>query len=237
MVLVTKKILWEDVCPIVLFWTITPEIAKLNEFLHLFADLTYMQTLELIWRMIQPEDLLQVNAPEVQPVYDCICCSPQLMLAQTKMRHDDNSFLLRERYTSIKTDIATSLEYSEYYVTSSRMRILITRLLQLSSPELVEELFQHYDDIWRNWTNWQDYDHRCSRYVVVMPTMISAEERNVLRVALYEDDDRRNRDMLSMHDTLVHEIMNCRSDDINQLKHNIELQLIDLQKVLTDHLL
>ena len=237
MVSITEKVSWDIVSPIVLFWTITAEIAKLKDFLRLFAGLKYNHELEVIWQMTQPEDPLRVDAPEIQAVYDCINCSPQMTFAQMDMRHNGDEFLLRDQYTPVKIEIATVLEHSEYYVSTSRMKIVITRLLQLSPPELVKELFQHYDDIWMNWVNWDDYDHRCSRYAVVMPTMVSVEERHALRLAIYADDDNRTREMLSMHDRLVCEIVDCRDDVSSQLVHNIELQLTELHQVLKSHLL
>ena len=241
MVFIIKKTLWSDVFPIVLFWTITAEIEKLNNFLHLFTELTSMQTLEFIWLIIQPKNYFNINTPintpKVQSVYDYIAFSPQLILIQNEIYRDNNAFLLKDEYASIKTDIATFFEYNEYYITSSRMIILITQLLQLSSSEIVEELFYHYNDIWKNWTNWQQCYYSCPRYIAVIPTIVSVEEQHILRVTLYEDDDRKTRDMLFMHDMLVQEIVNCRSDNISKLEHNIELHLSNLQKVLKEHLL
>ena len=237
MVSITNKLSWEDVSPIVLFWTISAEINKLKDFLRLVEELTHEQDLRFIWQITQTNALLLMdNEPEIQAVYECIICSPQLTVKQTEMHCDSDRFFLRDQYTSIKANIAAFFKQHEHTETAFYMTTMITRVLQLSSNELVEELFQHYNDIWKNLVNWQNYDHCCSRGIV-MPLMVSIEEHHFLHREMYADNNHRNRDLLLMNDRLQDKIVACRYDDLNQLEHNIELQLTDLHQALKDHLL
>lgn len=233
MVSVTNKI-WETVSPIVLFWTITGEITKLKDFLRLITGLDIHQKLEVIWRMTRPEDPLLINAPEIHTVYECINLSPQLTLIQTEMRSDHNTFLRRDEYAPIKRKIAYFLQNTEWYAHEGVMMRLITQLLQLSSPECVEEMLWHYYNIWTIWIHWENHSFRCRRYTVVIPITISAEEQHILRLEINDSD---NQEMLSMHDALENMIVKCRYDDITRLECNIEQQLTDLHQTLKNHLL
>ena len=232
MVSITNKISWVDVSSIVLFWTISAEINKLKDFLRLVEELTYEQDLRFIWRITQTNNLLLIDdEPEIQAVYECIICSPQLTVKHAEMRCDSDRFFLRDRYTSIKTNIAAFFKHNEYSETAFHMIMMITRVLQLSSNELVEELFQHYNDIWKNLVNWQNYDHCCSRGIV-MPRIVSVEEHHTLHREMYEDNNHRNRDLLLMNDRLQDKIVACRYDDLEQFVHNTELQLTNLHQML-----
>ena len=232
MVFTSKKVSWDNVRPIVLFWTITAEITKLKEFLHLFANLINYQERAVIWKMTQPEGFTRIYNSQLQDIYDCISCSPQLTTAQINMRNNGDNFLWYDQYTSIKTDIADILEYNERYEEPSDMCILITRLLQLSSPELVDELFHHYNDIWGNLINWDNYEY-CIKNIIIMPTMISTRERLESEVAIH-GEIQLHRNMLYMHNKLSMEIIIYRNDVALQLLDNINIQLTELHQVLKE---
>lgn len=234
MVSIAKKVSWEIAGPFVIFWMIPVEITKLKDFLLLFTGLRYHQGLGVIWQMMQPENLLRINTPEVQAVYDCINCSPQLKVEQTEMRRVGDEFLLHDQYITIKTNITAFFNYLGPYETAFYVVMMIARLLRLSPPDLVEELFYHYDDIWRNWVEWSDPNHQNSMHVV-MPPMVSEDERCELRLEMYLDTDTRNQALLVTHDDLIREIEDYRDNASYHLIHNIKVELSKLQQVLDDH--
>ena len=234
MVSITKKVSWDIVGPFVLFWMIPIEISKLKDFLQLFIGLTNHQKLGIIWQMMQPEKVLLINAPEVQTVYDCISCSPQLKVEQTEMHRVGTGFLWMDQYTTIKTNITAFFNYLGPHETAFYAMMLISRLLRVSPPNLVEELFYHYDDIWKNQVKWSDPLHQSSMHVV-MPPIVSDEERIVLWLEMYNDTDTRNQLLLLSHSKLMTAIEDYRNNVSYQLVENIKQKLSNLQQMLDDY--
>lgn len=225
---------WENVAPIVLFWIIPAEVDKLKSFRHLFSNLQYKQTLEIIWMMTQPKNSLISDSPEIQAVYDCIMCSPQLTRIQTNMHYYGNDFFLWIDYDLTKKAIANFFEEIDKYMTSYEIMNMITLMLQLSSSEFIDELFYHYKDIWDYWVNWDDSNY-CLLRSVKKPVTISDSQQRILLTAIYTDSNCIKRKMLSMHDKLVFSIMSYRNDKMNQLEYNIEICIEDLHQMFKDH--
>ena len=107
------------------------------------------------------------------------------------MQSIGNEFLLLDHYILIKQRIANFLNtYGDYDDDKSPFNVLtmISQLLQISSPELVEELFYHYNDILRNKISWSNRLHKISLYLEI-PPVLSIEECNILRNNIPTESD------------------------------------------------
>lgn len=233
MVSVINKTLWENVAPLVFFWIITPEIVKLKDFMYMLTRLSYNQHMEFIWRMMQPENLFLINSPEIQVMFDCISCSPQLRFDQIVMRRIGSRFLLLDRYTQVKQKIACCFKLLINYETETYTTTLISQYIQVTSPEIKEELFYHYNDIWINMVR-PAHLPQTSMHLVMPPTL-SIEERRVLKLTLLFDEDTRYGNMFTLQSTLDYAIMCYRDTISKRLMYRILDQLSELRQVLKNH--
>ena len=229
-----SQTLWKNVAPLVFFWMITPEIAKLKDFLDLFARLNFMQQMKVIWHMTQPKDFFLFNSPRVEAIYDCISCSPQLRLNQTKMCNIGNRFLLSNLYEVTKQNITSFLNFAitcepEHYILE-----MITHVIQMASPAFVEELYYHYNDIWTFQLTWPENLPRCALRLPG-PYSVSIKHRRRLNRSLRSNPGNGYIDMIYLQSLLKQDIVKHRTSLKEQLTNKIHDQLSELRQVLKTH--
>lgn len=235
---VISKTSWKDVAPIVCFWIVSDQIAKLKNFIRLFTKLNYVHRLEAIREIMQAEvEDFPINTLKViRDIHDCIRCSPQLLFEQAKITNISYSTRIFKQYTAISLAIADFFNRFDNQVTLSYVKIMVSRLLQASEPVLIKELFKFYVDIWQYYVK-QSGNLGATWMFLVMPSSVSFEERNILQTALDTDSDHRYSEILSLHYTLVSTIKDVRNYTSIVLIKNVENKISNLQQVLKDRML
>ena len=201
----------------------------------MLAELSHANMLKVIWLIMQPEDSwLTVNtiSRKVQAVYDCINGSPQLTIEQTKMHGIGSNFLLQDRYKSIKSGIIGFFHRNNY--DSYAILNMIFSMIWISEPELSEELFHHYVDIYQTCVTNHGYNSRLAVHLK-MPSTLSFIERSRMRTRMHEDLWAREYRMLSIHSRLEKEVANFRAEVAEQLINNVKQQLTNLQQMLEEY--
>ena len=210
------------------------EIAKIKDFLDLFKELSYENTLKIIWLMMQPKDSWLFNNIEqqVQAVYDCISSSPQLIIEHTKLLHIGNEFLLHDQYTSLKKQFIIFFHRENYNSFNTFNMIIL--MVQISSSELIEELFHHYVDIYKTCVEQYGFNKELLPHLQI-PTTIPFIECSRIRRSMRENSLTSVYRMMSIHIRLEYEVTNFREKVIEQLVNNVKQELINLHQMLEEH--
>lgn len=174
------------------------EITKIKDFLDLFTRLSYENSLKIIWLMMQSKDSWLFNniGQQVQAVYDCINSSPQLIIEHVKLLHIGNEFLLRDQYTLLKEEFIIFFHRENYSSLNTFNMIIL--MVQISLPELIEELFHHYVDIYRSCVEQYGFNSELLPHLQI-PTTIPFIELSRIRRTMRENSLTSVYRMMSIH--------------------------------------
>ena len=235
MVVTTNKISWEKIGPFVLFWMLPTEINNVKNFLELRAAMSFEHMLKLIWYMMRPKDswLINIVDQDVQDAYDCIACSPQLTIEHTKLLSIGDEFLLlNEEISSIKRNMMNLFERNNFR--SRAAKIMIISVLRLTAPELIEELFHHYNDVYMTYLHNHGYGNRLFMHLE-MPSVLVHTERSRVRARMRDDPFSNDHRMMSMHFRLEAEVANFREKVAAQIVTSMKEHAVHLRQMLEEH--
>ena len=234
MMLNTEKISWKKIAPFVFFWMIPKEIINLKNFLDLFTNMTYEDMKKIIWYMMRSQDswLINIIDQNVQTVYNCINCSPQLTIEHIKILRIGNNFLLRNQFTSIKRNIM-DLFYYNNYDGNAAMNMIIS-VLMISAPELIEELLYHYIHVYQIYVNIHNCNNISYMYIEI-PSPLTLIERMRIQERMCSNMFSCEHRMILMHTRLVSEISKFRKKIATQIVVNMKKQLINMHQMLEEY--
>ena len=220
---ITKNRLWTAILPTMRRWILIPQIKQLEQFLLHFRNLEFMQTLSVIWQMVQPDGFVfSTEVLEIQTIHHYIEESSQLSVLKTTMRHRE-VFIMnhRYRYMEIKQEIRYAFEAYRHIMRLCDIREEMVQLIQTSPAEIIVELVYHYNIILNQLIIYQR-----RQYKVETPIALSIEERINLISSLREDSDILTQQLLFLHEELINQIIIRREKEINKLEKDIMLQLV-----------
>ena len=228
------KISWKTIGPLVLDWMLPVEITNMKNFRDLFDELTYENTLIIIWLLMQPKDswLCDNIGQQVQAVYDCISSSPQLMLEHAKLLHIGSELLLRDQFTLIKERFIVFFHRENY--SSVNTFNMITLMIQISPSGLIEELFRYYVDIYRTCVEQYGFNSELLPLLQI-PEVPSFIEYSRMRNSVRENSSTSVSRMLAIHIRLENEVVNFREIVIEELVENVEQELTNLHQLLAEY--
>ena len=236
MVVITNKIPWESIGPFVLLWMIPIEIDIVKNFLDLLEAMSYERTLKLIWYMMRPKNswLINIVDQNVQDAYDCIVCSPQLTIEHTKLLSIGDEFLLlNQEISSIKINMMNLFHRNNFIKSRAALNMIIS-VLQLTAPELIEELFHHYNDVYLTYLHIHGYDNSPFTHLEMPPVLVYTE-RSRIRGRMSTDPYSNEYRMLSLHFTLELEVTNFREKVAAQIVASMKEQVVNLHQMLKEH--
>ena len=213
MEIIIKNRLWTAILPTMQRWIIIPQINQLEQFLLHFRNLEFMQTLSVIWQMVQPECFVfSTEVLEIQTMHHYIEELSQLSVLKTMRRRE--VFIMDHRYRY-------AFEAYRHIMRLCDIREEMFQLIQTSPAEIIVELVYHYNIILNQLII---YQHR--QYKVETPIVLSIEERINLISSLREDGDILTQQLLFLHEELINQIIIRREKEIDKLEKNVMLQLI-----------
>ena len=225
--IITKNRLWTAILPTMRRWILIPQIKQLEQFLLQFRNLEFMQSLTVIWQMVQPENFVfSTEVLEIQTIHRYIEESRQLSILKTTMRQREVFILeYRYRYMEIKQEIRYAFEAYRHIMRLCDIQEKMFQLIQISPAEIIVELVYHYNIILNQLII---YQHR--QYEVETPIGLSVEERFNLIESLRENGNTFTQQLLFLHEELIIQIIIRREKEIDKLEKNIKSQLILLNQ-------
>lgn len=230
-----NKIPWESIGPLVLFWMIPVEIAKLEHFVNLLTKMSYQRMLKMIWYMMIPKNswLIDMVDPNVQDAYDCIASSPQLAIEHTRILRIGKRRLFRDEIMFIQTKMMIFFHDNNF--DSHTSANMIFSVLRTSEPELIEELFHYYNQMYQQYQQYESHDFTDTHLHLSLPPLPHFTERSRLRERMCVNRFSNDHRMMSMHFKLESEIADFRENIAEKIIINMKTQLINLHQMLEEH--